>query len=68
MLHGHGGILSRRQARTNPLRSMRRIARITGYSEQELLTMAIADAEAVQSAENIRTDNRIRRCKPNLHE
>ena len=38
---------------------MRRIARITGYSEQELLTMAIADAEAVQSAENIRTDKRI---------
>ncbi len=48
--------------------TMRRIAWITGYSEQELLTMAITDAEAVQSAENIRTDKRIRRCTSNLHE
>ena len=47
---------------------VRRIARITGYSEQELLTMAIADVEAVQSAENIRTDKRIRRCKSSLHD
>jgi hypothetical protein len=30
--------------------------------------VAIVDAEAVQSAENIRTDKRIRRCKSNLHE